>query len=357
MTAFLIIAAVMTAIAAAAVALPLLRDRHSRGIAALATVILVVGAGGLYKIWSTWDWSPAPDAGAGAAPLSPQVAAMVAQLEQHLKDHPDDLSGWVMLGRSYVATGRLNDAMLAYDRALKLSGGKSLEATIGYGEALAVQNGGRITPQAAQLFEQAVTMAPANPKALLYGGFAAAVRGDNALARTRWEALIALNPPAPVVQMLNTRIAELGPAPVNANAGADAGGGTGAGAGAGAGAAVAAPAAAATVTVHIGISPALRARLRDGAPLFVFAKLPGAGGPPLAVKRLTTAAIGTRVELSSADSMVPGMALTAGERVLLTARVSFSGQPIAAAGDLYGEIPFQVGGAGVAELVIDHVAQ
>ncbi len=357
MTAFLIIAAVMTAIAAAAVALPLLRDRHSRGIAALATVVLVVGAGGLYKLWSTWDWSPAPDA--GAAPLSPQVAAMIAQLEQHLKDHPDDLSGWVMLGRSYVATGRLNDAMLAYDRALKLSGGKSLEATIGYGEALAVQNGGRITPQAAQLFEQAVTMAPANPKALLYGGFAAAVRGDNALARTRWEALIALNPPAPVVQMLNTRIAELGPAPVNADAGAGGGTSTGAGGGmsAGAGAAVAAPTAAATVTVHIGISPALRARLRDGAPLFVFAKLPGAGGPPLAVKRLTTAAIGTRVELSSADSMVPGMTLTAGEHVLLTARVSFSGQPIAAAGDLYGEVPYQVGGAGVAELIIDHVAQ
>ncbi|MDE2348440.1 MAG: hypothetical protein KGL92_08050 [Gammaproteobacteria bacterium] len=346
MISFLIIAAAMTAIAAAAVALPLLRDHRSRGIAALAAVILVVGAGGLYKLWSTWDWSTVQQA--GAAPLSPQVAAMIAQLEQHLQDHPDDLSGWVMLGRSYVATGRLNDAMVAYEHALKLSDGKSFEATIGYGEALAVQSGGRITPQAAQLFEQAVTMAPANPKALLYGGFAAAVRGDNALARSRWEALIALNPPAPVVQMLNARIAELGPAPANTNAGA----------GAGAGAAVAASttATAASVTVHIGISPELRARLRGGAPLFVFAKLPGASGPPLAVKRLTTAAIGTSIELSSADSMVPGMALTAGEHVLLTARVSFSGQPIAASGDLYGEVPYQVGHAGVAKLIIDHVA-
>lgn len=331
MISFLIIAAVMTAIAAAAVALPLLRDRHSRGIAALATVILIVGAGGLYKLWSTWNWGAVPQA--GAAPISPQVAAMISQLEQHLKDHPDDQSGWVMLGRSYVATGRLNDAIVAYDRALTLSGGKSFEATIGEGEALAVQAGGQITPQAAQLFEQAVTMAPNNPKALLYGGFAAAVRGDSTLARTRWEALIAMNPPAPVVQMLNARIAELGPAPATPAA------------------------AAATVMVHIGIAPALRGRLRGGAPLFVFAKMPGAAGPPLAVKRLTTAAIGTKVELSSADSMVPGMALTAGQHVMLTARVSFSGQPIAAAGDLYGEVAYKVGHAGVADLVIDHVTQ
>ena len=338
MISFLLIAAVMTAIAAAAVALPLLRDRHSRGVAALATVILIVGAGGLYKLWSTWDWSGAPQA--GAAPLNPQVAAMISQLEQHLKDHPDDQSGWVMLGRSYVATGRLNDAIVAYDRALTLSGGKSLEATIGEGEALAVQAGGQITPQAAQLFEQAVTMAPDNPKALLYGGFAAAVRGDTALARTRWEALIALNPPAPVVQMLNARIAELGPAPAGTPAPT-----------------AAATATAATVTVHIGIAPALRGRLRGGAPLFVFAKVPGAAGPPLAVKRLTTAAIGTRVELSSADSMVPGMGLATGQQVMLTARVSFSGQPIAAAGDLYGEVAYKVGHAGVADLIIDKVAQ
>lgn len=337
MTSFLIVAALMTAMAAAAVAYPLLRDRRSRLVALTATVVLVVGAGTLYKLWSTWNWSAtgAP----GAAPVSPQVAAMVAKLEQHLKDHPDDLNGWLMLGRSYVAVNRLDDAIQAFDQAYTLSGGKNLAAVIGYGEALALRSGGEITPEAAQLFEDAVTMAPANPKALLYGGFAAAVRGEKDLARSRWQALIALNPPPAVVQMLNARIAQLGPA-------------TGPPA-----PAAAAAATSATVTIHLTIAPALKARLRANAPLFLFAQEPGVRGPPLAVKRLTVGAIGTDIELSSADSMIPGRVLSAGEHVMLTARVSFSGQPMPSAGDLYGALPYDVGKKGPVDLVIDHIAQ
>lgn len=338
MTTFLIIAAVMTAIAVAAVSVPLLKDRGNRAIAALVAVLVIGGAGGLYKLWSTWNWS-APQT-QSTVPMSPQIAAMIAKLEKHLREHPGDLTGWLMLGRSYVATGRLDDAIMAFDRALTLSHGKSLRATIGYGEALSLQAGGEITPQAAQLFEQAVTMAPTNPKALLYGGFAAAVRGDDALARSRWQALIAMNPPAPVVQLLNARIAELGPAPPAPPA------------------AAASPStgASAAVRIRLTISPALKKRLRGATALFVFAQVPGGNGPPLAVKRLTTAAIGTRVELSSSDSMVPGRALAVGEHVVLTARVSFNGQPLAAAGDLYGVQSYDVlKPAGEANLVIDHI--
>src|SRR5258708_37205861 len=82
---------------------------------------------------------------------------------------------------------------------------------MGLGEAMSLRGGGDITPQAGQLFEDALALAPSNPKALLYAGFAAAVRGDRALARTRWQALKALNPPPQIVQMLDPRIAELGP--------------------------------------------------------------------------------------------------------------------------------------------------
>ena len=337
MTSFLLIAALMTAMAAAAVAYPLLRDRRSRLVAAIATVVLFVGAGGLYKLWSTWDWGAAA-ATPGSAAVDPQVAAMVAKLEQQMKGHPDDLNGWLMLGRSYVATNRLDDAIQAFYRAYTLSGGKNLEAVIGYGEALAIRSGGEITPQAAQLFEDAVTMAPSNPKALLYGGFAAAVRGEKDLARSRWQALIALNPPPQVVQMLNARIAELGPPTGGAQP-----------------AAAAAPAA--SVTIHLAIAAALKARLRADAPLFLFAQEPGVRGPPLAVKRLTVAAIGTDIELSSADSMIPGRVLSVGQHVTLTARVSFSGQPTPTAGDLYGELSYDVGRKGTANLVIDHIAQ
>jgi cytochrome c-type biogenesis protein CcmH len=91
--------------------------------------------------------------------------------------------------------------------------------------------------------------------------------------------------------------------------------------------------------------------------LFVFAREPGSQGPPLAAKRLTSAAIGTQVQLSAADSMLPGRVLKSGQKVSITARVSFSGQPIPRAGDLYGELSYDVGRDGVRNLVIDRVAE
>jgi cytochrome c-type biogenesis protein CcmH len=109
--------------------------------------------------------------------------------------------------------------------------------------------------------------------------------------------------------------------------------------------------------VTINLAPALKAKLTQDTPLFVFAREPGAQGPPLAAKRLTTAAIGTQIHLSAADSMLPGRALAGGQRVTITARVSFSGQPLPAAGDLYGELTYDVGHDGPRDLIIDRVAQ
>jgi cytochrome c-type biogenesis protein CcmH len=91
--------------------------------------------------------------------------------------------------------------------------------------------------------------------------------------------------------------------------------------------------------------------------LFVFAREPGGQGPPLAAKRLTSSAIGTQVHLSAADSMMPGRVLASGRQVSVTARVSFSGQPIPSAGDLYGELTYDVGRDGARDLVIDHVTE
>ena len=91
--------------------------------------------------------------------------------------------------------------------------------------------------------------------------------------------------------------------------------------------------------------------------MFVFAREPGSQGPPLAAKRLTSTAIGAQVQLSAADSMLPGRVLKSGQKVSITARVSFSGQPIPRAGDLYGELSYDVGRDGVRNLVIDRVAE
>jgi cytochrome c-type biogenesis protein CcmH len=327
---FIAIAALMSIGAAAAVAWPLIRDPRARRVGIIAATLIIAAAAGLYPLWSTWDWHREPPRQSVAA--SPEVTAMVVKLEKHLHDQPDDLQGWLMLGRSYLTLERLDEGIVAFDHAEQLGNGKNLEAILGLGEALSLRAGGDITPQVAKLFEAGVALAPDDARALLYSGFAAAARGDAALARSRWLAVKAQNPPPPVMQMLDQRIAELGPE-------------TG----------TSAPTSTATATVRLSISSAFKSRLRADAPLFVFARLPGGGGPPLAVKRLTMGAIGTEVQLSSADSMTPGRALSAGQEVTITARVSFGGGPLPASGDLYGELTYAVGHDGVRDLIIDKI--
>ena len=342
MSAFLIVAALMAAIAASIVAIPLLRDKRSRVLGAVAACLVAAAAAGLYPLWSNWDWHAPVQAQSMPAP---DVLAMVGKLEQHLRDDPNDLAGWLMLGRSYLALQRMDDAVNAYDRAHRLNG-SSAEASLGLGEAISLRAGGQISPEASALFEDALKLEPNNPKALLYGGFAAATRGDRATARSRWQALKDLHPPPQIEEMLDARIASLGAAEESGTNASPAGT-----------SASVEGSAAAQVTVNIQIAPALKSRLKPETPLFVFAREPDSRGPPLAAKRLTSEAIGTQVQLSAADSMVPGRVLVAGKRVSITARVSFSGQPIPSAGDLYGELSYDVGRDGALDLVIDRVAE
>lgn len=54
------------------------------------------------------------------AGVPPQVLKMVARLEKRLQENPDDVDGWLRLGRSYAVLGRLQDAKMAYDRAYQM---------------------------------------------------------------------------------------------------------------------------------------------------------------------------------------------------------------------------------------------
>ena len=345
MNTFIFIAAVMAAIAATAVAFPLLRSPRSRLAGALAGVLVMAAAAGLYPLWSNWNWRAAM---AAKPAVDTQVLEMVAKLERHMKDAPDDIKGWLLLGQSDLALERADGAIDAYEHAHRLDP-NNVVVLLGLGEALSLRAGGNVTPPAGDLFERAVALEPDNPRALLYSGFGAATRGDRATARQRWLKLKGMHPPAEIDAMLNDRIAELGTSDLEQ--------GPAAAAGAAPPGAGAASAAAALATVNIRIAPALKSHLTGDVPLFVFAREPGGGGPPLAAKRLTSAALGSEVRLSPADSLIPGRSLVAGQKVSITARISFSGQPLPAAGDLYGELTYDVGHDGVRDLVIDRIAQ
>jgi len=58
---------------------------------------------------------------------------------------------------------------------------------------------------------------------------------------------------------------------------------------------------------------------------------------PLAVKRLRLADLPAKLTLGDGDAMIPSMKLSSFDKVIVGARVSQSGNPIAQSGDFYTE--------------------
>lgn len=369
MVTFIVLAAILAALAAGLVAVPLLR--HGAGSsgpaapwAALASIALVVfGAAVLYVKWSNWTWSPqAVAAGtprhgtAGTGDASAQE--IIGQLARRLEKQPDDLAGWMMLGRSYAATEQYALAERAYARADQLAGGKDPEALAGLAETLLMQDENALSGRAGELFEQVLRLEPQMPKALFFGGIAALRRGELPLARDRFAQLLAGNPPENVRPLLQQQLdaidAQLGRAPAAATGAAPARVTPGGAATAAASPASAAPAGEASVRVTLDVAPGVRGKIAASAPLFVFVRDPAAPGPPLAVKRLA-AQFPQDIDLTAADSMTGDAALAPGRDVTVVARVSLGGMPNARSGDPFGEIRYRIGKDRRVKLTIDRI--
>jgi cytochrome c-type biogenesis protein CcmH len=350
MVTFLLLAGVLIIAGVAVIAVPLLRRVPTQLApapwAALgAAGVLVIGSAVLYATLTNWSWHAAP------ADDSPQT--MVARLARRLERDPQDLNGWLILGRSYVVLEQFPLALRSFERADRLAGGKSAEALVGEAEALTMSDESELDGRAGRIIEQALALDPNSGKALFFGAAAAVRRGDLALGKERFEKLLSMNPPdaiRPILQQqidgLTQRMAAAG----NGGAGLAASGrasseSTGANA---------ANVGNAAVRVHIELSPALSKAAPDAAPLFVFVRDPGQPGPPLAAKRLANRFPQT-VELTPADSMVPGRVFAAGQKVQVVARIARSGNPMAGSGDPFGEVPYLVGHDGLVNIVIDHV--
>ncbi len=91
----------------------------------MATMALLVvgGSTGLYQLvhWKFEQQTFAADTQGGVAASAPiNPAEMVARLEKRLKEDPDDLQGQMMIGRSYIAMQRWDEAKIAFTKVLEL---------------------------------------------------------------------------------------------------------------------------------------------------------------------------------------------------------------------------------------------
>jgi cytochrome c-type biogenesis protein CcmH len=136
------------------------------------------------------------------------MAEAVERLSAHLKQQPDDLEGWQLLGRSEISLGHYLQAAEAYRRAAELSGQRP-DIVGDYGEALVLVAGGIVTPEAQKAFETGLKDPETKPRSRYYLALAVMQRGDTTAALQAWVDLEAESPAdAAWLPLLRRRIAE-----------------------------------------------------------------------------------------------------------------------------------------------------
>jgi len=263
---------------------------------------------------------------------TPSLEEMTANLAARLESDPDNLEGWRMLGRSYMAMQRHAQARDAYARAYALAPDEP-QIISEYAETLALAQGGALAGRPMQLVARLLEMDPAQPNGLWLSGLAAVQQEDFETAVHQWTRLSEIVGSGEGADMLaqhlagaRARLGEPAAAPAQAAA---------------ADAPVSPPTpegtpAGGTLSVQVFLAPALADKTTPSDTVFIFAR--AAQGPrmPLAIIRKTVGELPVSVTLDDSMAMTPAMRLSNFPEIVVGARISRSGNAMPQSGDLEG---------------------
>ncbi len=170
------------------------RSQPKRAVAAGVSAFVVLGAAGLYAVLGSPNLAHPRGDAAQQTDAIPDIDAVIARLHSRLETAPDDALGWRLLGWAYFETGRYDDAVASYGRAVSLA-----PEDAGYRSALAEAithaNGGMVSPEALSNFQQALSLDQSDERARYYRALAKAQSGDIGGAVNDW--IAAANDAAP----------------------------------------------------------------------------------------------------------------------------------------------------------------
>lgn len=184
----------------------------NRAVALALCVVIPVGALAVYIPTGEPNLPGQPFASRETRPENgapAQVMQAIAKLEQHLKDEPDDLQGWLLMGQTYTRMGRFDDSVEAYRHAVGISQGKEPSILSSYAEAMTAANQGMVPEEATRTFEAVLQSDPNDARARYYLALARGQAGDMRGALDRWVELVAQSPAdAPWLPTVRQRITE-----------------------------------------------------------------------------------------------------------------------------------------------------
>lgn len=335
-TTMIILSGLLLLVAMALLLLPMLRHRSESAVTPVLVALLVafpVAVILIYQSVTTFDWeaeivAAEPDESAGPA------NELVRELAARLRAQPD-LEGYKLLARSYRTLDRFQDSADAWYEAWVLTEGKDPDVAISYAEALILADRRTLVTSAADLLDNALLVAPREPRALWYGGLSASARGQKRVAAERWTLLLQGELPDEMRMIVQEQLAGLAldeadmPAqqPVT------------------------------VIAASIDISPDLRAVAAPNDLMFLIARDQDQPMPPIAVKRVRVGDFPVTIRISDTDAMIPGKTLDSVKNLVLVARISKSGEAFEKPGDLFGlAVPQGTDtGSGSASILIDQV--
>jgi len=319
-------------------------------VSGMAVLVLALATTGYL-----WTRTPEPVGGVAAqgadahASDAQKIDAMIERLATRLKDNPNDAAGWGMLARSYGVLGRHAEAVEAYAKALALSKDDA-GLMVDYADALAVKNNRTLEGEPMKLVERALKIDPRNIKGLALAGTYAFDHKDYKTAVKHWTQVVEFGGPDNLfAQQIQPgldearNLAGMGPAtpkaaPTSLAEIAKSGG-------------VAQPAAAsgASVSGKVTLAKALASKVEPNDTVFITARPAEGSRMPLAVIRKQVKDLPISFTLDDSLAMSPAARISGATQVIVTARVSKSGNAIAQPGDLAVQsAPVKVGTSGLA---------
>lgn len=341
MTSFWILCALMLLLALGIVARPLWR--RARGVAMALVLLVPLASVALYfQLGEPRVFDPAVQSVSAAISQArqagmPPMEQAIAGLRERLERQPEDLEGWLLLGRAYKTLERFAESREAFARAMALAP-DSAGTMVEYAEAQTLASPTRrFEGEPLTLLDRALALEPDNQRGLWLRGIAHYQAGERERATAVWEHLLSVLPEDnPTRETLRQRIAEMSVTPqsnasVQATGAAAAPASDSAASDADAGTDGAAPP---RLTVQVTLAPELAERVAPADTLFVLARAAEGSRAPLAIQRLAARDLPLTVVLDDSHAMMPQMNLSSAAQVVVVARISRSGSAQPQSGDL-----------------------
>lgn len=260
------------------------------------------------------------------AQMQPQnLETAIIRLQERLKNKPNDIDGWKMLGQSYFVVQQYELAKQAYLKALDLVNQSDPDLLVQVAESSAFSNNEKFFEYEKSLLKKALAINPGHEKALWYSGYAAYTNEDYDNAVMHWEKLLQLVPAdrpqvkQSLLQFLNDARQRTGQELIaqqgeSQNEIADV--------------------QQRTIQASVQLNQQINEQANSRDTLFIYARPVQGPKMPLSLARMTVASLPVTVTLSKEMAMVPNMTIESFDQVEVLARISKSGQATTQKGDL-----------------------